>query len=402
MRVVFLVLDVYGLGGTVRTVVNTVNHLAARPDVDVEVISVFRMAERPMFPIDPRVSITVLHDVRTRPGGPPQGGASTVGLRARLRRRAAVWLTATRMRLFHRDEDAFSQLNLVVDLKIVRAVRGVRRAILVSTRPGFNLLCARLRRSDVVLLGQEHTHHDAHRPGLQRAIERWYPRLDALSVLTAADERRYREVLGAAVPIIRIPNALPPLDPVDVDLSTPAFMAAGRLAPEKGFDLLVEAFGHVAQKHPEWHLRIFGQGPEERGLRDQIADAGLTEHVHLMGPTARLEHEMARASGLVVSSRYEGFGLVIVEAMHVGLPVVSFACAQGPREIIRHAETGLLVPEGDVLELAAALCHLIENPKERERIGQAGRKTARRFDPDVIGATWYRTLQRLEGVHSIR
>lgn len=395
MQVVFLVLDVYGLGGTVRTVVNTANHLAARGDVDVQVLSVFRTAEQPLFPLDPRVRVTALHDVHVRASGAPQGGTATLGLAGRLRHRAAAWLTTTRLRLFHRDEDAFQQLNLVIDLKVVRAVRRIRGGVLVSTRPGFNLLCARLRRPEVVLVGQEHTHHDAHRPGLQHAIERWYPRLDALSVLTAADERRYREVLDDSVPIIRIPNALPRLDPVEADLTTRTFVAAGRFAPEKGFDLLVAAFGLVAAKHPDWQLRIYGRGPQEAALRAQVAKAGLVDHVLFPGPTARLEHEMAEASGFVLSSRYEGFGLVLVEAMHVGLPVVSFACPHGPVEIIRHGETGVLVPAGDVPALAEAMNRLIEHPEERRRLGRAGRHAVRQFDAEDIGETWYRTLKGL-------
>lgn len=348
-----------------------------------------------MFPIDPRIRITALHDVRRRTGGTKQRhpGAPDGRLATRIRRRVAAWLTTTRLRLFHRDEDAFMQLNLVIDLQIARAVRKIRDGVLISTRPGFNLLCARVRRPAVVLVGQEHAHHDAHAPALQRAIQRWYPRLDVLSVLTAADERRYREVLGAAVPIVRIPNALPRLDSVEADLTTPAFVAAGRLAPEKGFDLLIEAFRHVVAKHPDWRLRIYGRGPQEAALQQQIEAAGLSEHVLLMGPTARLEHEMASASGFVLSSRYEGFGLVIVEAMHVGLPVISFDCPHGPAEIIHHGETGLLVPAGDIPALAEAMNQLIEHPEERSRIGRAGRDAAGRFDAASIGADWYRTLR---------
>ena len=216
-------------------------------------------------------------------------------------------------------------------------------------------------------------------------------------MLTAGDERDYGALLaGAPTRLVRIPNALPPLAGGLADPAAKVIVAAGRLNPQKGFDLLIDAFAPVAPAHPDWQLRIYGRGADRDALRAQIQAAGLYEQAFLMGATERLGEELAKGSVFALSSRFEGFGIVLVEAMSKGLAVVSFDCPRGPGEIIDHGRDGVLVPGGDVGGLSQALLTLIEDRgTARAARPPAGRETARRYDPAAIGERWLALIDAL-------
>ncbi len=233
----------------------------------------------------------------------------------------------------------------------------------------------------------------SHRPRLAADLERGYRRLDALTVLTEADERDYAAALaGAPVRIRRIPNAVPRMGGGIAPLDSKVVVAAGRLESQKGFDLLIRAWERVAAAHPDWQLRIYGSGPRRDDLRRMILERGLYDRVLLMGRTRRLGEAMAGASLFVLSSRFEGFGMVIVEAMSKGLPVVSFDCPRGPGEIIRPGRDGILVPNGDVEGLADGMLKLIEDESARRSYGAAAVENARSYAVDSIAERWEELL----------
>jgi glycosyltransferase involved in cell wall biosynthesis len=372
-----LLMNAYGMGGTIRATLTLAESLAG--DRPVEIVSLERRRAAPFFPFPPGARVTVLDDLRN-PGG-----------------RAARLLRRLPSVLIHPEDYMFARANVWLDLQLVRHLRSLRAGVLITTRPALNLLAARARPRALVTVGQEHMHYGAHRPALTRAICRHYRGLAALAVLTNDDARDYGRLLaGGGTRVVQIANALPRLSGGQATPEAKAVVAAGRLTRQKGFDLLIRAFAPVASAHPDWRLRIYGGGPERPALRAQIDAAGLAGQVELMGPARELGEALAQASVFVLSSRFEGFGIVLVEALSKGLAVVSFDCPRGPADILDHGRCGVLVPPEDVGALTDALLGLIADPARRAALGAAGRARARAYEPAAIGAQWHALLEALE------
>lgn len=178
---------------------------------------------------------------------------------------------------------------------------------------------------------------------------------------------------------------------MDETLRAPASHAVvgmGRLVPAKGFDLLVRAFARCSREHPAWSLVILGEGPERRRLERLADDLGVAPRVMLPGRVSSPWHRLDSAELFVLSSRYEGFGNVLVEAMARGIASVSFDCPTGPGEIITHDRDGLLVPAEDVGALAAAMDRLMDSPGERRKLGERARDVLDRYGVDRVLDQW--------------
>jgi glycosyltransferase involved in cell wall biosynthesis len=190
-----------------------------------------------------------------------------------------------------------------------------------------------------------------------------------------------------------VPNAFPPHSYSHSEERSRTIIAVGRLVQVKGFDLLIEAFAKIVSAAPGWKLEIWGEGNQESALRERIQQKDLGGRVFLKGLTADPLKEMSKAEFLVCSSRSEGFGNVLVEAMSVGIPVISFDCPSGPRDIVVSGETGYLVPNGDVDALAGAMQRLLEKEEERSVMGKKALEFSRQYANGEVLKTWVRLLE---------
>jgi GalNAc-alpha-(1->4)-GalNAc-alpha-(1->3)-diNAcBac-PP-undecaprenol alpha-1,4-N-acetyl-D-galactosaminyltransferase len=219
---------------------------------------------------------------------------------------------------------------------------------------------------------------------------RTYPWADAVVVQTDA----VRDWMAREIPKARAVTIANPVWPVAVAADPApqgaghAIVALGRLSHEKGFDLLLEAYAQVAARFPDWRLQIIGDGEQRGALEAQAARLGLAGRVVFAGKLAQPEEHLRRASLFVLPSRYEGFPNALLEAMALGLPVVSFACPSGPEAIIRQGVDGLLVPAEDTAALAAAIMGLMAEPARRAALGIEARAVAERFGPERILDQW--------------
>ena len=172
------------------------------------------------------------------------------------------------------------------------------------------------------------------------------------------------------------------------DLKTKTAIAVGRHAFQKGFDMLLVAWKLVAIKHPHWQLEIYGKEDPQIGLKLLAQNLGISDSVSFFEPVKKIEEKYLESSFYILSSRFEGFGMVLIEAMACGVPCVSFDCPCGPSDIITNGKDGLLVSGGNVEELSQSICYMIENEDKRISMGKMARENVLKFSKDEIVKQW--------------
>lgn len=216
-------------------------------------------------------------------------------------------------------------------------------------------------------------------------------KLSRLVVLTEDDRKSWHELNNVEV----IPDPLS-FNPTHFSAQTEKrVLAVGRYSHEKGFDLLLQAWHLVEQKSEDWRLEVFGDG-DRSACEAQMRQLGIDgSRCILHGRTPDVEQEYAGSSIFVCSSRFEGFGMVLVEAMACGLPVVSFDCPWGPRSIISNGEDGLLVENGNVSQLADAMLSLMHDDEQRQKMSARARVNVGRFALEKLALQWQQLFNSL-------
>ncbi len=225
-----------------------------------------------------------------------------------------------------------------------------------------------------------------------------YPHARALVVQTRAVSSWARQIVKEES-ICVIPNPVMKVPVRDRRASLGAknaftVLSIGRLDPQKGFDLLLEAFARCANKHPDWRLRIIGEGPERERLAALAGRLEITSLVKLDPVTYETAAAFLEGDLFVLSSRYEGFPNALLEAMAFGLPVISYDCPSGPTEIIRDGVDGVLVPAEDVIALAAAMDRLMSAEHERQRLAAHAVEVTERFGFAQVMRMWDEVLEK--------
>lgn len=215
-------------------------------------------------------------------------------------------------------------------------------------------------------------------------------KLEKFVVLSYEDMNQWSELKNVMV----IYNSLPFFPTNQSSCDSKQVIAAGRYMPQKGFDMLIDAWAIVANKHPDWTLRIYGEGfrdeLQKQINRLQIHDSCLLEH-----NIPNISDKYIESSIFVLSSRFEGFGLVIIEAMACGVPPISFACPCGPSEIISDYKDGLLVEPENIVQLADKISFLIDNKQKRKQMGYQARINVERFKIEKIAQQWDELFENL-------
>ena len=349
MRIVF-VLSGLGAGGAEK-VVNLLAHHRVQLNDSVHIIAVNAKSGESYFPYDNSINVEGL--------GVP-GGTSGIG--------------TTLYRL----------------LELRRRLRAIQPDLVVSFLTKVNVLVglASLGLGAVRIMSERNNFMLQDMNPIWRLIAPVTAR-GATSLVMQTDLARSAlpERLKAKAVVIPNPVAVP-----DKFVRSPSselrFVAVGRLEKQKGFDLLLEAFSRVARQLPTSTLVIFGEGPERAPLERKVRTLGIADRVRMPGVTKSPCDWLSVGDVFVLSSLFEGFPNVVLEAMTAGMAVIAFDCPWGPAEILRGGSAGLLVPAADVDQLADALRRIATDEPLRQKLAASGPSVARRYSQPIVFAQW--------------
>jgi glycosyltransferase involved in cell wall biosynthesis len=358
MRLTFVIPSLE-LGGAEGVLARLVNAWAERGR-EITVI-VFDQAEGPSYPLHPAITLCNLNVPNLR---------ATHFLQA-------FWRNFQRIR------------------RLRRAIRRSRPDVVVSYMDFPNVVTLLATRGlHVPVIVTEHANPDYVDIGRLWNLlrRRMYP-LAAMLVcptgrMAALLQQRFK-VPGRGIPNpIQMSSAPAAVTVLPRSSSKRVMAGVGRLVPQKGFDLLLDAFSRIANRHPEWSVTIIGKGPLKEQLEVQAKSLGLADRMNFTGALADPLPVLRAADLFVFPSRFEGFGNAMVEAMACGLPAISFDCVAGPSDIIRDGIDGILVPPEDVNALAAAMDRLMSDPQERAKLASRAPEVLTRFSLERILVLW--------------
>lgn len=223
----------------------------------------------------------------------------------------------------------------------------------------------------------------------------WYSgHYDKVVLLSKADLKGWKRFVPK-VTFIYNPVTIKSMG-IEPDYSVHKAMAAGRLDYQKGFDFLIYAWAKVHKKYPDWTLDIYGEGSLHGQLQRQIDELNLSESITLCGLINNMPVAYAAHSMFILSSRFEGFGLVLTEAASCGLPLISYDCEHGPSEIVINGENGILVsPVGDTDALANGIMRMMRDEGTRKFMGNKAKEMSKLFSLEKIIDEWIRLINSL-------
>lgn len=272
--------------------------------------------------------------------------------------------------------------------KIGYIVDNLDTDILISTRIEFS---KQIKREDIVVVSQEHSYINTKK--YKKKVKKSFKYVDYLIVMTNKAKELYETWLRECVKrprVILIPNMIDDYMGDGTNLHNKQIIAVGRLEEVKDFNSLINVYSMVEKKHPDWILKIIGEGSERKKLESKINMLDLKDKVILTGrmTSDEISNELDNSSIYLLTSKSESFSLAIVEAMSHNIPCISYDIDVGPKEIITNREDGYLIEDRNEKNMADITCMLIEDSVKRVEMGTKARKTSEKFFASNIAKEW--------------
>jgi len=363
MKIAYITDQLYLHGGAERVLTNKVNYLANLKNVTVFIITNEQKENSFCYETDTKVNHIDINNT------------------------------------YNRDKSYFSLSNLTKAplhyFKLKKALKKIKPDVVITLSSQFDYYFLPFINSKITKIKEFHSSRHYYNidrnnsGGLKSLVYKLNDFIEAkytYNALLTIDEKKYFKSNNTVV----IPNALTKFPKLFSTVSNKKVISAGRIAPVKGFENLISAWKIVSKNNPDWILEIYGNGDEKyvEELNYLIVDSGLKSNCFIKKATHNIDQKMQEASIYVMSSLTECFPMVLLEAMSIGLPIVSFNCPNGPKNIISHNTDGLLVENGNVEKLAESLLKMINNEHLRIEFGSNGKLNVKAYDKEIIMSKW--------------
>lgn len=369
-----------GYGGVERAITSLANSLAKLDKYDIEIVSVYKLYEKPVFDIDEKVKVTYL-------------------LPSELSPNRKEWKEAlNNLKLIRLGKESLKGLKILYARrkKMVEYIKNTNANVIISTRIFLNELLSEYGKDNILKIGWEHNHyHNDMRYATD--VIRSAKNLDYFVLVSKGLQKFYHKKMRTfKCKCIYIPNAIENIPRTKSPLTGEHIISVGRLSPEKGYLDLLKIYLDLKKKKCKWHLDIVGDGSERSRLEKFIKENNLENDITLHGfkNSKEIEKLMQKSSFYVMTSYTESFGIVLLEAMSNGLPCLAFDSAEGAKEVITSGHDGYLIKHRNFKAMEKKILDLTKDIDMRKKLGKNGRRKVKGYISDNICASWEKLIER--------
>ena len=365
-----------GYGGIEKSIAALANMLCDK--YQIEIACTYRLFDEPVFPIDKRVKIVYLTNLK------PNKEEMKMALR--------------KCKIFKLFKESVFALKVLFQRRktMIDYIRNSDSETIVATRDIFDEWLGDYGNENVLKIGWEHNHYHNNFKYASNIV-RSNRKLDYLVLVSKSLRDFYsKELSKNKCKCIYIPNVIEKVPEKIASLNKKRLISVGRLSPEKGFIDLLKMFKLIHEKHPDWVLDIVGDGVEKSKLTEFIEENKLNEFVTLHGFRDKdyIDDLLHNSSIYLLTSFTESFGIVLIEAMSHGVPCIAFDSAEGARELIQSGKNGYLIKNRSFPAFIKKVDDLINRKDERKRIGKISRQDVNQYTCDVVSKQWVELIEK--------
>lgn len=364
-----------GYGGIEKSVAALANMLCEK--YEVEIACTYKLFEKSVFPVDERVKIKYLTDVKP----------NKESLKKAIKKKNII-------KIF---KEGFYAVKVLMKRRntMIKYIKECDSDVIIATRDIFDEWLGDYGKEETLKIGWEHNHY--HNDFKYAAnITRSNKKLDFLVLVSNSLKEFYsKELINEKCECIYIPNVIENVPEKVAPLNNKKLISVGRLSPEKGFMDLLKLYAILHKDYPDWTLDIIGDGVEKDELKKFIKEHKLEDFVTLHGFRDKdyIDKMLHESSIYLLTSYTESFGIVLIEAMSHGVPCIAFDSAEGARELIQSGKNGYLIKNRSYTAFLKKVEDLIENKEERKKVGKVSREGVKQYTCDVVSKQWIELIE---------